>query len=103
MRQLFPAVMGASREWLVVADEKGLRFGVLAGLIDEHVRSDDVLIEVHRKIGDFLSRQACLDFVAKHIGQGEIRLANRDFTGFVVVAQNGVAAGWSAASAEESQ
>ena len=86
--------MGASREWLVVSDEKGLRVAVLAALIDEHVRSDDVLVEANRKVGDLLPRQAALEFVAAHVGRGEIRLSNRDFNGFVVVAQNGVATGW---------
>jgi hypothetical protein len=94
MRQRFPAVMSASRDWLVVADEKGLRFPVLAALIDDHIRTDDVLVEANRKFGDLLPRQAALEFVAAHVGQGEIRLANRDFDGFVVVAQNGVATGW---------
>jgi hypothetical protein len=94
IRQNFPATMGASREWIVVADEKGLRFEVLGALIDEHVRCDDVLVEVNRKVGDLLPRQATLEFVSSYLGQGEIRLANRDFNGFVVVAQNGVATGW---------
>ncbi len=94
MRQKFPATMGASREWVVVADENGLRFEVLGALIDEHVRSDDVLVEVKRKVGDFLPKHAILEFVSAHLGQGEIRLANREFDGFVVVAQNGVATGW---------
>jgi hypothetical protein len=96
MLQRFPAVTVAAREWIVVADERGLRFEVLGGLIDEHLRADEVLVEVQRKIGDCLPRQAALAFVVTHLGQGEIRLSNRDFDGFVVVARNGVATGWSA-------
>jgi uncharacterized protein len=96
MSQRFPAIMGASREWLVVADEKGLRFEVLAALIDDHVRTEEVLVEANRKTGDMLLKQAALEFVAAHVGQGEIRIANRDFNGFVVVAQSGVATGWTA-------
>ena len=72
----------------------GLRLKVLAALIDDHVRADEVLVEANRKVGDLLPRQAALEFVATHVGQGEIRLTNRDFNGFVVVAQNGVATGW---------
>ena len=86
--------MGAFREWIVVADEKGLRCEVLGALIDEHVRSDDVLVEVNRGVGNLLPKQATLEFISAHLGQGEIRLANREFDGFVVVAQNGVATGW---------
>ena len=100
MRQRFPAVMGASREWIVITDEKGLRSNVLAGLIDDHVRTDEVLVEANRKVGDLLPKQAAIEFVAAHVGQGEIRLTNRDFNGFVVIAQNGVATGW---TAEESR
>jgi len=94
MRQNFPATRGTAREWIVVADEKGLRFDVLGALIHEHLRSENVLVEVHRKLGNLLARQAALEFVSAHLGQGEIRLANRAFDGFVVVAQNGVATGW---------
>jgi hypothetical protein len=94
MRQRFPVVMGASREWIVIADERGLRFKVLSTLIDDHVRADEVLVEANRKVGDLLPKQAALEFVSTHLGQGEIRLTNRDFNGFVVVAQNGVATGW---------
>jgi hypothetical protein len=94
MRQRFPAVLGVSREWIVITDERGLRFKVFAALIDDHVGADEVLVEANRKVGELLSKQAALEFVATHVGQGEIRLANRDFNGFVVVAQNGVATGW---------
>jgi hypothetical protein len=96
MRQRFPTVMGGSGEWILVADEKGLRFDVLARLIDDHIRSEEVLVEAHRKVGDLLSRQAAIEFIAAHLGEGAIRVASRDFSGFVVVAQNGVATGWEA-------
>jgi len=41
-------------------------------------------------------RNSAVDFVAKHVGQGEIRITDRQFRGFVVVAANGVATGWAA-------
>jgi len=94
MRQRFPSVRGASRDWTVVADEKGLRFEVLAGLIDDHIRSEEVLVEAQRNAGDLLTKNAALEFIATHVGKGEIRVADRDFSGCVVVAQNGVATGW---------
>jgi hypothetical protein len=59
------------------------------------VPNDKLGLEVHRKIGDYLTVEASLQFVAKYVGQGEILMADRDFTGFVVVATNGVATGWS--------
>ncbi len=53
-----------------------------------------MLVEANRKVGDLLPKHAALEFVATHVGQGDIRLTNRDFNGFVVVARNGVATGW---------
>ena len=96
MRERFPEVKAASRTWVVVADERGLRHDVLAELVERHIPAGDLLVELHRKIGDFLPRPSALAFVAAHVGQGEIRLADREFNGFVVVAANGVATGWSA-------
>jgi hypothetical protein len=96
MQKHFPEVQSASREWVIAADEHGLRSSVLGALLERYVPASDLLIEVHRKIGDFLPMQAAVAFVAEHLGQGEIRVADREFTGFVVVAVNGVATGWSA-------
>jgi hypothetical protein len=96
MSQKFPEVRAASRDWVVVTDDNGLRRGALQALIEQYIRGTDVLVEASRKVGDFVPALAAVDFVAQHIGQGEIRLADREFTGFVVVAVNGVATGWSA-------
>lgn len=74
MRQHFPEVNVASRDWVVVADEYGLRRGVLEGLIDKYISGADLLVEAARKVGDFLPVAAALDFVAQHVGQGDIRL-----------------------------
>ena len=96
MRQHFPDVEAAACTWVVVADDLGLRAGVLNDLLETHVPVGDLLVEVQRKIGDFLPRQETELFVARYLGQGDIRISNREFTGFVVVAANGVATGWSA-------
>jgi hypothetical protein len=96
MQEHFPEVQTASCEWVVAADEHGLRSSVLGALLEKYVPAGDLLVEVHRKVGDFLPMQAAMVFVAEHLGQGEIRVADREFTGFVVVAVNGVATGWSA-------
>tara|TARA_B100001105_G_C22396884_1_gene447171 strand:+ start:3651 stop:3992 length:342 start_codon:yes stop_codon:yes gene_type:complete len=93
----FLEVQAASRSWIVAADEDGLRAIVLADLLDQHVPPGDLLVEVHRKLGDCLPRQQVVGYVAAHIGKGNIRIADRAFRGFVVVAANGVATGWPAA------
>jgi hypothetical protein len=96
MLQNFPEVKGATRDWVVVTDGNGLRRGVLQGLIEKYIPGADLLVEASRKVGDFVPASAALDFVAEHAGQSEIRLTDREFAGFVVVAANGVATGWSA-------
>jgi hypothetical protein len=97
MRQKFPEVRAIDRDWVVAADESGLRREVVRGLIAKYIVADELLVEVHRRVGDFLSVEAAIDLVAEHVGQGEIRISDREFTGYVVVAVNGVAAGWTAA------
>ncbi len=99
MGKHFPEVHPASRSWIVAADERGLRAIVLAELLDQHIPPGDLLVEVHRKEGGCLPRQHVVAYVAEHLGKGDIRISDREFGGFVVVAANGVATGWSAASA----
>lgn len=94
MRQHFPPVQPELREWFIVADAARIRHDALRTLLDLHIHTDAVLVAVHRKTGTLLPRNEALALVAEHIGQGEIRLADRDFTGFVVIGMNGVAAGW---------
>jgi len=96
MRQHFPAVSGQHRDWRNVAETSGIRVDDIRQLMDQYIQSDDVLVEVHRRIGNYLPKVDAVSFIAQHIGQGEIRVADRDFTGFVVVAVNGVATGWRA-------
>lgn len=96
MHQHLPEVRAATREWIVAVDENGLRREVMRGLISDYMSSDELLVEVHRRVGDFLPTEWALDFVSKHVGQGEIRIADREFKGFVVLAVNGVATGWKA-------
>ena len=89
MRQNFPPIEHALREWAVVADG-----GQIEALIADYVRSSEALVEVNRKLGALLPIAEAARFAAGHIGEGEIRIADREFSGFVVVAQNGVATGW---------
>jgi hypothetical protein len=66
----------------------------IEALMTEYVRSSEALVEVHRKLGALLPTGEAARFAATHIGEGEIRIADREFSGFIVVAQNGVATGW---------
>lgn len=94
MRRHFPPVRPALRDWVIVADAAGLRHDALRTLLDLHIRADAVLVTAQRKTGNLLPRDKALALVAEHLGQGEVRMADREFTGFVVIGMNGVAAGW---------
>lgn len=94
MRERFPSIEHVSREWIVVQDEHGARADAVSSLLATYVGSTDPIVEVHRKLGAVLPLHEAASFVAAHMGQGEIRVANREFSGFVVVSLSGVAAGW---------
>lgn len=95
MRQSFPELDTASAKWNVAVDESGLRCQVLDELLTKHIEGDELLIEVSRRIGDLVPRHAAAAFIASHLGRGNIRITNRSFTVFVVLATAGVATGWS--------
>ncbi|WP_082079824.1 hypothetical protein [Cupriavidus basilensis] len=95
MRQHFPSVDAASREWIHIIAPDGLREPELLHLLERFIPADFVLIEVHRKLGGYIARDEAIKFTAAHWGEGEIHIADRDFRGFVVIGHNGVATGWS--------
>lgn len=95
MREHFPVVEHASRQWSLVQNEHGPNIPAIASLLAEHIATNEVLVEVHRKLGALLPMSEAVAYIGAHIGRGEIRVANRDFTRFVVVGANGVATGWS--------
>lgn len=94
MRLNFPAVNHAAREWVVVLGVQGADLEAIAALLLRYIAVPDVLVEVNRKEGALLPIKGAVEFIARHIGEGEIHVSDRQFTGFVVVAQNGVATGW---------
>lgn len=89
MKKHFPPVEPARREWVIVSTSTQLE-----SLMTAYVRSPEALVEVHRKLGALLPIGEAARFAAAHLGEGEIRIANREFSGFVVLAQNGVGTGW---------
>jgi len=97
MQQHFPPVEAAAREWQNLADTSGVRSESLSALLTQFIPSESVLVEVHRYLGAFLAKPEAVAFIAEHIGTGNIRVSNREFTGFVYVASTGVATGWSGA------
>jgi len=96
MRQRFPPFSAAEREWKNIVSTSSPSEALLQEVLDAHIGEAEVLIEVHRKLGALLPASEAAAFAYSHIGEGQIRITNREFTSFVVVAQNGVAAGWHA-------
>lgn len=94
----FPPVELATLDWVNVLEADGtIRREILGTLIDRFIRAEDILVEVHRKLGDLKQRDQVIPYVQEHVGKGQIRIADWDFRGYVLVGMNGVAAGWSSA------
>ena len=96
MREHFPSLGTAGKDWTNVADVDGPRLTKIESLLYEYIGLSEAIVEVHRRLGAALPTTEAATFIGSHIGEGEIRATNRDCTGFVVVAVNGVACGWHA-------
>ena len=94
MRRHFPVVSVVEHEWKNIVGTSTATEALLQEMLNSHINEPEVLVEVHRKLGAMLSAREAVAFICSHIGEGQIRISNRAFTSFVVVAQNGVAAGW---------
>ena len=94
MRSRFPEFNPAELQWTNNAGAEGIDVPLLASLVAQHISAAEVLVEVHRKEGAFLPRSEAATYAASHVGEGTIRIADREFKSVVVVALNGVAAGW---------
>ena len=94
MHTKFPSFNSAEHKWVNMHDGKTPRINELSALLARCIDSSEVLVEVHRKLGTLLPIGEASAFIGGHIGEGQIRVANREFTSFVVVATNGAATGW---------
>ena len=94
MRSRFPTFNAVDHEWVNLHDGKAPRIGTLYELLERSIDAPEVVVEVHKKLGAFLPIKEAATFIGGHIGQGQIRISDRAFTCFVVVAMNGVATNW---------
>src|SRR5687768_15123279 len=94
IRSRFPAFSAANHEWINIAQPEGPNAELLESILHKYVTAAEVLVEVHRKEGALLPLKEAVAYIASKMGQGEIRVADREFKSFVVVAANGVATGW---------
>jgi hypothetical protein len=94
MREHFPTVNTVEHEWINVADTEGLREAELQELLSKFFEAPELLVKVHRRIGKLLPKAEVTAFIAEHLGQGQIKIADRQFTAFALIAVNGVATAW---------
>jgi hypothetical protein len=94
MTKHFPAFDGAELDWVNVHDGLAPKLAELDGLLHETFAEDEVLVEITRKEGDFISLCEAAAYIGQRMGNGYIRVSNRDFSSFMVVAQNCVASAW---------
>ena len=102
MRKNFPIFDSAKVEWINVVEREGPHLQRLESLLEQFICASEVLVEVHRTVGGQFAKKEAAAFISSHIGKGQIRVADRKFTSFVVVAQNGVVTGWRNAIQEQS-
>ena len=94
MNKHFPAFDGAKLDWVNVHDGYAPKLSELEGLLHETFAEGEVLVEVTRKKGDCIPLSQAGAYIGQHMGVGNIRVANRDFSSFLVVAQSCVASAW---------
>lgn len=97
----FPPINYVDHDWVVAVDTNGVRMFVIEALINKFIEGDELIIEVHRKQGDCLKRAEALRYISEN-GTSGLKLSDRTFSGYVVIASNGVATGWKNISIESS-
>lgn len=93
MNEHFPVFDAAQQSWVNIQAGDGSATEALAETIGKYITAHELLISINRKVGARLSTEEGIAFIAAHIGKGQIRISNRDFTQFVLVASNCVATG----------
>ncbi len=93
MNAHFPVIAGEKHDWVNVQDRDGPRVEALLEILKKYITTDDLLININRKEGARLSSQDAIPFICSHMGKAPIRISNRDFTQFVLIASNCVATG----------
>ena len=90
----FPAFDGAKLDWTNLNDGCSVKLSELEDMLHDTFTEDEILVEVSRREGFFIPLNEAAAYISQHMGSGSIRVANRDFSSFLVVAQNCVASAW---------
>jgi hypothetical protein len=89
----YPAIDLSKCEWTHIMRDGDVRRELLQEFL-RTIETTDFLIHIRRKCGDFLPLAEAMDFVCENVCKGSIRITDRQFQRFVIVASNGVAATW---------
>ena len=98
MRARFPTFVPAQQAWTNIADVQGRLLAeqayasVAQPFVDRGI--EEVLVQVNRKVGGRMPVSQLMAYVAEHLAEGHIRIADRAFSVLCVVAANGVATSW---------
>lgn len=98
MQSEFPKAAPVHQVWLNIADTQGR-------LLEEQAQAivvqpflsrgiEEVLVQVRRKICGRIPTTQLMSYVALHLAEGHIRIADRAFSVFAVVDTNGAATRW---------
>jgi hypothetical protein len=98
MRAHFPPLDAAQHVWTNVANEKGR---LLTDRAEEFIAKPftslgigEVLVQVNRSLGGKMALPELVLYLARHLGEADIRVADRQFTAFAMLARSGVSARW---------
>ena len=98
MQANFPNAAPAHQVWLNIADAQGrlldaeARAVIAQPFLSRHI--EEVLVQVRRKVCGRIPITQLISYVALHLAEGHIRIADRAFSVFAVVDVNGAATSW---------
>ena len=92
----FPAVWPEDHSWVNVHDGQVVRVEDLKSLLAANIRGHHAVVVVRSEpgIGAELPIDDVVSFIAPHVLQAEILVADPAFESFAAVLINGVASGW---------
>lgn len=98
MREEFPKVDLAQLDWTNVVDATGRlqREEALRTVVHQFESRgvQEVLVEIHRRLGATVAVPDLINYLSEHHGKGAVRMADRTFSVFAILAINGVATSW---------
>jgi hypothetical protein len=92
----FPAVWAHEHSWVNIHDGEATRLDVLTEILAKTLGGERAVVVIHATpgIGAELPLNEVSAFVAPHVLKAEIQVADPNFSSFVAILVNGVAAGW---------